>query len=222
MPIPKIDLTNDQKIWVSEILHSYLKNELPDNAKILLRCYNKLSPGFDYNKIDSRLFFLDELNLLGVYCLDNKNELLIYTDKIITYIKNTLKKQPDLPRIFKAVELKKELKIPIQQIKICLIFITQIPKYCDSAAKPLNEFGYSEIEIKRFDTVQKYLKYSSINSLLEEILFNWQQKSIIPSDKQGVQTQCEICKEWFTAYNPVNIYCSDACKAKSYRATKKT
>ena len=169
MQIPKIDLTPDQKIWIEEILNSYLNNETPNEAKILLKFRGKkVSRDFDYRHIDGRMFYLKELNVFGIYCLNENHKLLSSIDNIIKFINNNLNEN-NLPRLFTAEELQKELELPLQQIRVSFKLIWHYPLFIDSFINTPG-FGYSSITIETHDTVQQYIRYKSVTSFIEDML----------------------------------------------------
>lgn len=169
MQIPKNDLTPDQKIWIEEILKSYLNNETPNEAKILLKCRGKkVSPDFDYRHIDGRMFYLKELNVFGIYCLNKNHKLLSSIDNIIKFINNNLNEN-NLPRSFTAEELEKALELPLQQIRVSFKLIWHYPLFIDSFINT-SGFGYSSITIETYDTVQQYIRYKSVTSFIEDML----------------------------------------------------
>lgn len=167
MSLPDIKLTDDQKTWISETLNSYLNDEPHDDGKIILRCLEKISPDFDPKQIDERLYSSGELNIFGVYCLNNKHQLLEDVDGILKIIKEKVKDQ----QTFTAEELGKELNRPVQEIRVCLKLITHSPDYLASpSGSKNNEFGYSSIAIKKSDDIQKYSQYVSVDLFIEEMV----------------------------------------------------
>ena len=186
MPIRRIKLTPDEKVWISEILKSISENKCPDDFQLLRKCSGRISSSFEPHALDDRLrSFQKELNIYGIYCRDPSNEYIGYVDNIIKHIQKHLR-MPDNaqnPCSFSAEELSKALKIPPTQVKVSLKLISHAPHYYDGGGGKINELGYSSIEIKSFQTAKNYLNYDSIDRILGYFYTHYGQDEIKASEE---------------------------------------
>ncbi len=178
---PKLPITADERIWISEILNSYNQNICPDDSQLLRKCSGRISASFEPYRLDDRLRnFQTELNIYGIYCLDTSNEYISHVDSIIKHIQKYLR-IPDNAQnhcSFSSEELSKALNIPPTQVKVSLKLISHASHYYDGGGGKINEFGYSSIEIKSFQTTKNYLNYDSIDRILEYFYNHYGQDDI--------------------------------------------
>jgi hypothetical protein len=169
MNIPIINLTDEQKLWISEILKYYLINKKPDEGKILLNNIDNFSPTFNSRDIDGHLYNNDpdKINIYGIYCLDPNHQFIRQINAIIIHIKNVLVKEKVIPRTFTSEELSKELDIPEPQVKVCLKLSSEYYGYFNGFSNPTKEeIGISSVTVDGRDSIQLFRRYELISSLL--------------------------------------------------------
>ncbi|HUI91137.1 MAG TPA: hypothetical protein VLX68_02715 [Chitinivibrionales bacterium] len=168
MKLQTAPLTEDQKFWISEILEFYKRNEMPDEAKILLNCHEKLSlKNLPYRNMDVRLFSNGLLNIYGIYCFDPEHDFIKQIDLILKYIKSDLLKKRKIPRIFTAEELNQAVSILDQHVNVCFRLIRDAGNFADGSMNPDGGIGCPSITIHYVSTAQNYRQYKSIDSLLK-------------------------------------------------------
>jgi hypothetical protein len=170
MPLPEIFLSENQRSEINHTIGWYLKNKKPGSTTIFTE-NNRPLHAFSSLKFDKRLFYTDELNILGIFLADNKGRIPNTFDRIIQLIKTDLQKKNAVPQIYNADSLARELDASVQEIRACLKLIGHFPLFVDrdSGCKD-NEFGFSFIEIASEATFHRYLSYKSLDKFISDML----------------------------------------------------
>jgi predicted nucleotide-binding protein len=168
--IPKILLTEPQKLWL-EAICSKLRNDEPVSARALkVELRDKLPRDFNPSDIDSRLLrHEDRITLLGIGLLDPASTLVKNADTVILSIHELLLSNHEIKTV--GVDyVSNKTKLPEVEVAIIFKKLADIGVFHNSGTN----YGHGvdgwltiNIDERTFDA---YLKYESIEQILKTII----------------------------------------------------
>lgn len=162
---PKVEVPADSKVWLHAAYERVKAGKPIDPQQMLVELWSEI-PDFDYKSIDSRLMkFGVELTLIGILQIDPDTELCHQTDQVIRFIKDKIKEQPTVERVF-AEEVSETLEIPEQRVALIFVLMRHLGDFWNGAGGTGNIPGYTSITIKDEHVKREYLKYERLEPLL--------------------------------------------------------
>lgn len=162
---PKLELPRDWKIWLLAAYEGLKAGEPIDPPQMLVQLWSEI-PDFDYKAIDNRLMrYGVELTLIGILQIDPNTELCDQTDQVIRFIRDKIKKQPNIESIT-AEEVSNALEIPPNSVALIFLLMDHLGHFWNGASGHRKLPGYTSITIKDEYVKREYLKYECLESLL--------------------------------------------------------
>lgn len=159
-------LSKSEKLWLQEIIKAYFKREKIDLITLRVRLSEKLENDFDHTKIDYKLIRNDTLpTLYSIEYIDPSNPILILADRVLTHIKELVKKNPSIRR-FNSAELSSKLNYPGMDMDLCLELIYSVGLFFNSASGSSGKtFGYDSVEVDSIEYIKNILAYKDLKSI---------------------------------------------------------
>ncbi len=154
-------LSNAEKLWLLEAAKA--PDFEPRATKVLLR--DKLPPDFAPNNIEYRFYANGKLMLLGLYLVDPDNPMFKTMDVVIRNITSQIISNPRLERI-KAADIAVASGISESEVSAAFGHLSELGRFY-SGASGAGGHGLSELTLQGDDSYDEYLRYLSLDDLLE-------------------------------------------------------
>ena len=157
-------LSDAEKLWLQEV---YKAEEFdPKIAKVKLR--DKLPKGFNPKDIDRRLLMDGKnLTIIGVWHADPNSVTPKHIETVILAIKDLIIKNPGIEAI-RAKQISASTDLEESLVEIALWNMSGLGRFFSSASGSSEAKGYSKIELSGDDAYDEYLKFESLENLMEE------------------------------------------------------
>lgn len=172
-------LKPEEILWLVEVYNNF-HNFDPRIAKVKL--WDQLPNDFDPKKIDSR--FLSDgknISLLGIWVIDPKSTIIAAIESVILQIKKLILNNPGIEKI-KANDIAETTNQNLENVEIAFYNLDSIGNFFSKAIGSKNSNGYSEIVLSNDDSYDAYLKFNSIDDLLESLYLKPDYSNIIYSN----------------------------------------
>lgn len=163
-----IKLTPAELIWLREV-NSH-KDFGVRKAKIKLR--NQLPIDFDQNNIDLRILRRDHLTLIGRWLIAPEDNVFSEVATIIETIRDLIIEDDDLKTIT-AKEVSDKSGLDIDAVSSGMYLMAEMGRFFSSATgDSSNQHGFVSLSFEGDDAFDAYLKFSDIESLMEDFYVN--------------------------------------------------
>ena len=158
-------LTEPERLWLREVYTD--KDFNPRVAKVKLR--DQLPKDFDPKKIDKR-FLADGKNLtaLGIWYVDPNSIVLQHIEKVILAIRDMIIRHPGI-EILTAKQISANTGIDERSTEIALKNMSALGHFFSSATGSSESPGYLQIGLSADDAYDAYLRFESMDVLLEKV-----------------------------------------------------
>jgi hypothetical protein len=161
---PKISLPSEVKVWLEAAYSKVKKGKKIEPIELIVELGEKLPSDFDYENIDRRLFRLGrEITLLGILHVDPTSDFVDKTDKVVTFIKELIRKDPGIKQVT-ALEVAKVTEIPKNEVAIVFNLLSHLGRFLSGASGDTS--GYTSINIESEEVKREYLGYKGIDHLV--------------------------------------------------------
>lgn len=151
-----------QRLWLQEMVKT--KPFDPRVAKVKLM--ERIPDDFDPRTIDRRLCVEGKLTPIGVWHLDQSNEIFQILDKIIRTIKARIIELPGISEI-SAEELARRTGIDEGKVVRALKSLGDLGNFVRGSSNSPDGEGYLKIFLVGDDAYDEYLRYKDIDTILE-------------------------------------------------------
>jgi hypothetical protein len=166
---PRITVSPEVTTWLKAAYTQLREGKQINPTEMLVGLWSTLPEDFDYNSIDSRLMrFGVDLTLLGVLHVDATTDLVEKTDRVIRFIRELIRKQPSIEAIT-SQQLSEDLTIPEGDVALILGLISHLGDFWNGGAGHGKKPGYYAVTIRDEKVKREYLKYRSIEELLNKL-----------------------------------------------------
>lgn len=169
---PRIALSPEVSIWLKAAYKRLREGKQINPTEMLVELWSDLPEDFDYNRIDSRLMrFGVDLTLLGILHVDAATDLVEKTDQVIRFTRELIRKHPSIEAIT-SEQVSEELTIPEEDVALIFGLISHLGDFWNGGAGHGNRPGYYSVTIRDEKVKREYLKYRSLDQLLEKLAGN--------------------------------------------------
>lgn len=169
---PRIALLPEVNVWLKAAYTRLREGKQINPTEMLVELWSDLPEDFDYNRIDRRLMrFGVDLTLLGILHVDAATDLVEKTDQVIRFTRELIRKQPSIEAIT-SEQISEELTIPEQDVALIFGLISHLGDFWNGGAGHGNRPGYYSVTIREEKVKREYLKYRSLDQLLEKLAGN--------------------------------------------------
>jgi TIR domain len=169
---PRIAISPEVAIWLKEAYTRLRNGKQINPTEMLVELWSNLPEDFDYSRIDSRLMrFGVDLTLLGVLHVDAATDLVEKTDQVIRFTRELIRKQPGIGAIT-SEQVSEELTIPEEDVALIFGLISHLGDFWNGGAGHGSRPGYYSVTIRDEKVKREYLRYRSIDELLEKLAGN--------------------------------------------------
>jgi hypothetical protein len=165
---PKLPLNRSEKVWLSELVDTYLSGAPFDRVRIRVKLNKKLDPNFVSSQMDNRLFIRNDStpSLWGIWHVDPNHRLLGLVDKVIRQIKKQLSE--DSPKFEIDVEtLSSSLGNTPGETVMALEQLTAMSDFWSGAQADPQTNKINKIYFNSESSVSRYLNYSDLDAVMK-------------------------------------------------------
>ena len=165
---PVIELTEAQKVWISEIYRRHVQGDDLDLRVIRVALWEKVPKDFDPDQIDRRLLAGTDLTLLGIWHVDPNSAIFEKTDSVITAIRQEIIKDPKREEINSA-DISLLTGIPEREVAYIFDLMHNIGHFWRSAASGKNPDGtqWFRIGVSDLPVINEYLRYKNLETQMQ-------------------------------------------------------
>jgi hypothetical protein len=157
-------LSDAERLWLREVYKAEVFD--PKIAKVKLR--DKLPKGFNLKEIDQRLLRDGKnLTIIGIWHADPNSVTLKHIETVILAIKDLIIKNPGI-EVITAKQVSANTDLEESLVEIALWNMSGLGRFFSSASGSSAAKGYSKIELSGDDAYDEYLKFESLENLMEE------------------------------------------------------
>ncbi len=157
-------ISDAERLWLQEVYKT--KEFDPKIAKVKLR--DKLPKGFNPKEIDRRLLRDGKnLTIIGVWHADPDSVLLKHIETVILAIRDLIIKKPGI-EVITAKQISANTDLEESLVEIALWNMSGLGHFFSSASGSSEAKGHSKIELSSDDAYDEYLKFESLENLMEE------------------------------------------------------
>ena len=159
-------LSDAERLWLREVYKAEVFD--PKIAKVKLR--DKLPKGFNLKEIDQRLLRDGKnLTIIGIWHADPNSVTLKHIETVILAIKDLIIKNPGI-EVITAKQISANTDLEESLVEIALWNMSGLGRFFSSASGSSEAKGYSKIELSGDDAYDEYLKFESLENLMEEYI----------------------------------------------------
>ncbi len=159
----KHQLTEAERLWLTEVA----KTPRPNARVIKVRLLGKIPSDFDSDKIDRRIWFNEQLTLIGRWLLDPRDPIFEELETIVQAIREKIIKNPGID-IVTATEIASLTGLEEKRVESAIYQLGQLPPFATGAAGAKdNPLGYSSLSLTGDKSYDGYLGYDGIWGELE-------------------------------------------------------
>jgi hypothetical protein len=168
----KIALSPEVSLWLKAAYMRLREGNQINPTEMLVELWSELPEDFDYKSIDRRLMrFGSDLTLLGILHVDAATDLVEKTDLVIRFTRELIRKQPSIEAIT-SDQVSEELTIPEEDVALIFGLISHLGDFWNGGAGHGNRPGYYSVTIRDEKVKREYLRYRSLDQLLEKLAGN--------------------------------------------------
>lgn len=164
---PKI--SSSEKIWLKEIYNEFLNNKVPTIRSIKVKLLHKLPSNFD-PKLINKNFLRDgnRITLPGIWIIDRNSDFLKKCEKFILYVKNYIKKYPQVS-IINSSQITAETDINRKALYNILEILRDTGRFF-KAFQSNTENEVVSLDVGEDSVFEEYLNFKSIENHIIKIL----------------------------------------------------
>lgn len=169
--IPRIELTENEILWLKEAWRLLCENGEPPSYKTLrLNMVEKTGDDFDPHSIHKWLIInrATEITFLGLFHISGES-VLKDAENILLLIKKKLRRA-DHQEEFLISDLASELSLDEKYAKILFALLTEFGSIYNGATAPAtvkSKFGYNNYRINSDEVFEAYLSFNGLESKIE-------------------------------------------------------
>jgi predicted nucleotide-binding protein len=153
-----------EKLWLQEVY----KTEEFDPRVAKVKLIDRLPRDFNPMEIDKRFLINGKiLTIIGIWYVDSESVILKQLETVILAIKELLLKKLRIETVT-AKEIAKNTGIEELQVEIALRNLGKLGSFFSSASRSSEAKGYSKIGLTGDNAYDQYLKFTSLENLMEE------------------------------------------------------
>jgi len=177
---PVIELTDAQKVWISEIYKRHIQGDDLDLRAIRIELWDRLPKDFDPSQIDRRLLPGTYLTLLGVWHIDPDSIIFEKTDIVIRAIRDEIIKNPKTVEI-PSSHISQLADIPEQDVVQIFELLRSIGDFWSGRSFGIKEGGtkWSKITVSDMHVTEEYLKYENLETQIQSYYDRMESKKAI-------------------------------------------
>jgi len=174
--VPKIELSNEQLVWINELYLEFKKgNYNPNVNELRVKLRDKLSKGFNAYEIAHNVSSSNTLHLIGISIINPSDKIFEEVDEVYLLIKELIINKPSKMDI-SADELVNRLSLDSKRAELILYHINTLQEGQHfSVTFSQGSFGISRISWSE-NSLPYFLYYDGLEKLLEDNVENKEQK----------------------------------------------
>ena len=156
-------ISSDERLWMTEVARL-----VKIDPKILkARLFGKVDSQFDPNSIDSRLYGNGQLTLIGLRLIDPENRVFDCINHVLIEIRKRILSAPGVER-FEAQDISHVLGLEVSDVARAMREFSQLGNFYSSASGTDDGLGFGSISLNGDNAYDEYLRYTTIDDLLEK------------------------------------------------------
>lgn len=171
--VPKLTVSDAELLWIRTAYELFCSDTKVTEQAIRARIHkraldNQISRDFEPKAIDQRLIlFGTTLTLLGVWHVEQDDELLAKANQVILAIKSLILSE-ELKETVTADELAAATSLPVAEVAHILHLISPLGQFSAGFSYTQGIPGSVRLRLDHPDVLREYARYDSIVSLLSE------------------------------------------------------